>query len=146
MAAEQSRARRLRTLRDSKTHISLGRAISAAELPREIPEGCILSNELFDALPVHRVLYKNGALREMFVAVAVRTARKVTLRKASRQRHAIGGIRGDGPDLSAHQKLRSISSIRGSYCVKASSPRRAWRPAAGFWRRAAAWAAAFFSP
>ena len=71
MAAEQSRARRAAHAERLETHISLGRAISAAELPQEIPEGCILSNELFDALPVHRVLYKNGALREMFVGLAV---------------------------------------------------------------------------
>jgi SAM-dependent MidA family methyltransferase len=36
------------------------------ELPREI-EGCILSNELLDAMPVHRVAADNGGLREVYV-------------------------------------------------------------------------------
>jgi SAM-dependent MidA family methyltransferase len=29
--------------------------------------GCIFSNEFFDALPVHRIVRRNGALREIFV-------------------------------------------------------------------------------
>ena len=82
VAVEQSPARRHAHAERLEAHISRGRAISAAELPREIPEGCILSNELFDALPAHRVLCKNGALREMFVGLRA-TARKMTLRKAS---------------------------------------------------------------
>jgi len=36
------------------------------ELPREI-EGCILSNELLDAMPVHRVAVEDGGLREVYV-------------------------------------------------------------------------------
>lgn len=36
------------------------------ELPREI-EGCILSNELLDAMPVHRVAVEGGGLREVYV-------------------------------------------------------------------------------
>jgi SAM-dependent MidA family methyltransferase len=32
-----------------------------------LPEGCILSNELVDALPVHRVVRQNGGLKEIFV-------------------------------------------------------------------------------
>jgi SAM-dependent MidA family methyltransferase len=39
----------------------------ADELPDAI-EGCILSNELLDAFPVHRVTVENGELRELFVA------------------------------------------------------------------------------
>ncbi len=30
-------------------------------------EGCVFSNEFFDALPFHRVLWDNGTLRELFV-------------------------------------------------------------------------------
>ena len=30
-------------------------------------EGCVFSNEFFDALPFHRVLWKDGALRELYV-------------------------------------------------------------------------------
>ena len=69
-AVEQSSARRHAHAERLEEHISRGRAISAAELPREIPVGCILSNELFDALPAHRVLFKNGALCEMFVGLS----------------------------------------------------------------------------
>ena len=69
VAVEQSPARRHAHAERLEAHVSRGRAISAAELPREIPEGCILSNELFDALPVHRVLCKKGALHEMFVGL-----------------------------------------------------------------------------
>lgn len=41
---------------------------------REIPEygsltGVILSNELFDALPVHRLTFKHGRLQESYVAI-----------------------------------------------------------------------------
>jgi SAM-dependent MidA family methyltransferase len=42
-----------------------------AEVRTDIPSGvrgCILSNELLDAMPVHRVVVENGALREIFVA------------------------------------------------------------------------------
>ena len=36
------------------------------ELPRGI-RGCIFSNEFFDALPVHRVVRRGGALKELYV-------------------------------------------------------------------------------
>jgi len=38
------------------------------DLPRAGINGCILSNELLDSLPVHRVFLKEGALLEVFVA------------------------------------------------------------------------------
>jgi SAM-dependent MidA family methyltransferase len=37
------------------------------DLPGAV-EGCILSNELLDAMPVHRVLVEDGVLRELYVA------------------------------------------------------------------------------
>ena len=37
-----------------------------AEMPTEI-EGCILSNELLDSMPVHRVAVTDGTLREIYV-------------------------------------------------------------------------------
>ncbi|HET9477575.1 MAG TPA: SAM-dependent methyltransferase [Dehalococcoidia bacterium] len=43
---------------------------SAVEWRTELPEavdGCVLSNELLDAMPVHRVLVQDGALREVHV-------------------------------------------------------------------------------
>src|SRR3989449_4610321 len=36
------------------------------ELPRSIT-GCIFSNEFFDALPVHRVVCREGVLKEIYV-------------------------------------------------------------------------------
>ena len=44
----------------------------AAEWRSDLPAavtGCIFSNELLDALPVHRVAVKGGALREVYVTV-----------------------------------------------------------------------------
>jgi len=48
-------------------HIAAGRAESLAELPRAVPVGVIFSNELLDALPVHRVVRAGGELREFYV-------------------------------------------------------------------------------
>jgi len=36
------------------------------ELPKDLT-GCIFSNEFFDALPVHRVVRRNGVLREIYL-------------------------------------------------------------------------------
>lgn len=52
-----------------RSHMERGRAKSAAELPMKIPAGCLLSNELFDAMPVHRVVQVNGELREIYVGL-----------------------------------------------------------------------------
>jgi SAM-dependent MidA family methyltransferase len=67
VAVEQSQARRERHRENLRTHLETGTAISAAELPHEIPAGCVFSNELLDALPVHRVLLRRGKLREIYV-------------------------------------------------------------------------------
>ncbi len=67
VAVEQSQARRERHRENLRTHLENGTAISAAELPQGIPAGCIFSNELLDALPVHRVLVQRGNLREIYV-------------------------------------------------------------------------------
>src|SRR5260370_378380 len=48
-------------------HAAAGRVSSAAEIPRSIHIGCIFSNELLDALPVHRVAMERGVLREIYV-------------------------------------------------------------------------------
>jgi SAM-dependent MidA family methyltransferase len=42
----------------------------ADALPVEPIAGCVLSNELVDAFPVHRVVVREGALKEIFVDVA----------------------------------------------------------------------------
>ena len=41
----------------------------AMRLPFRNVTGCIISNELLDALPVHRVRCENGALRELYVGI-----------------------------------------------------------------------------
>ena len=66
-AVEKSTARRQRQRETLAPHLANGRAAPAAELPSDIPAGCILSNELLDAFPVHRVLVEGGALREIYV-------------------------------------------------------------------------------
>ena len=66
---EQSAARREKQRDILGFHLQNGTAISAAELPCHIPAGCIFSNELLDAFPVHRVLVEGGRLREIYVAL-----------------------------------------------------------------------------
>ncbi len=48
-------------------HIATGKASNRRELPSDVPCGCIFSNELLDALPVHRVVMATEGLREIFV-------------------------------------------------------------------------------
>jgi len=66
---ELSPARRAAHANALAAHIAAGRANSAAELPREIPIGVIYSNELLDALPVHRVVLTRGELREIYISL-----------------------------------------------------------------------------
>jgi len=68
-AVESSAGRRAVHAQLIGTHLDAGRAQSVAAFPQEIPVGCIFSNELLDALPVHRVIGRNGALREIFVGL-----------------------------------------------------------------------------
>jgi SAM-dependent MidA family methyltransferase len=44
-----------------------GKYQPSIEIPKEIPAGCVFSNELLDALPVHRVVQQDGKLQEIFV-------------------------------------------------------------------------------
>jgi SAM-dependent MidA family methyltransferase len=44
-----------------------GKCRPAIEIPMHIPTGCVFSNELLDALPVHRVRQQDGRLQEIFV-------------------------------------------------------------------------------
>jgi len=67
VAVELSTARRAEHAARLADHAAAKRVSSAGEIPRAIPAGCIFSNELLDALPVHRVVVENGALREIFV-------------------------------------------------------------------------------
>lgn len=68
VAVERSDARRTAQSRLLAAHVQRGRFIAAAELPRHVPAGCIFSNELLDALPVHRVVQRGGQLKEVYVA------------------------------------------------------------------------------
>lgn len=48
-------------------HVVQGHCQFSMEIPRKIGVGCVFSNELLDALPVHRVVRERGALLEIFV-------------------------------------------------------------------------------
>jgi SAM-dependent MidA family methyltransferase len=67
VAVERSAARRAAHATTLAAHFAAGRAESSAELPAKISAGCILSNEMFDAMPVHRVVQQKGELREIYV-------------------------------------------------------------------------------
>lgn len=69
VAVEQSAARRPAHAAALAAHLAAGRAASAAELPALLSVGCIFSNELLDALPVHRLLREHGELREIYVGL-----------------------------------------------------------------------------
>ena len=69
LAVERSPARRAAHAAALAPHVEAGRAVSAAELPEAIPAGCVFSNELLDAFPVHRVVREQGELREIYVAL-----------------------------------------------------------------------------
>jgi SAM-dependent MidA family methyltransferase len=68
VAVETSAARRDAHAAALATHIAAGRAQSSNELPAAIPCGCVFSNELLDAMSVHRVVCERGELREVYVA------------------------------------------------------------------------------
>lgn len=66
---ERSAARRASQAAILQTHIASDRFSSLADMPEQIPCGCIFSNELFDAFPVHRVMREKGELREVYVTL-----------------------------------------------------------------------------
>lgn len=69
-AVESSPGRRAQHAQLLAAHLAAGRFTSAAAFPPRIAAGCIFSNELLDALPVHRVLgAADGALREICVGL-----------------------------------------------------------------------------
>ncbi len=67
MAVERSASRREQTAGRLKQHAEAGHATVSAEIPPRISAGCLFSNELVDALPVHRVVLQGGAPKEIFV-------------------------------------------------------------------------------
>ncbi len=64
---ERSNGRREQAAKRLARHIAAGRCETAMEIPPHIPLGCLFSNELIDALPVHRVVMDGGVLRELYV-------------------------------------------------------------------------------
>ena len=70
VAVERSIPRREALAHTLASHAAGGRLAHSAELPAEIEQGCVFSNELLDAMPVHRLLQVEDSLRELYVAVA----------------------------------------------------------------------------
>jgi len=67
VAVERSLARCEQLTNRLTRFAQAGKSRSSIEIPPRIPVGCVFSNELFDALPVHRVVQQDGKLREIFV-------------------------------------------------------------------------------
>lgn len=67
VAVERSPARCDQMATKLAPHIAAGRCQSSLEIPAKIPVGCVFSNELLDALPVHRIVQRDGVLCEVFV-------------------------------------------------------------------------------
>jgi SAM-dependent MidA family methyltransferase len=67
VAVERSAARREQAIVAAKRHAGALRFIVSPEVPAHIATGCFFSNELVDALPVHRVVMDAGALKEILV-------------------------------------------------------------------------------
>jgi SAM-dependent MidA family methyltransferase len=67
IGVERSAARREQALVSTKRHAATGHFATTVEIPTRIQVGCLFSNELIDALPVHRVVQTGGAPREIFV-------------------------------------------------------------------------------
>jgi SAM-dependent MidA family methyltransferase len=69
VAVEHSAERRAKHAATLASHVAEGRFFSSAQIPEKISAGCIFSNELLDALPTHRVVMKDGRLREIYVGL-----------------------------------------------------------------------------
>jgi len=65
LAVESSAARRAAQARTLERHLASGRAVCCAALPERVPCGVIFSNELLDALPVHRAVGVRGGIQEI---------------------------------------------------------------------------------
>jgi SAM-dependent MidA family methyltransferase len=70
VAVERSASRREKASARLKGHTAAGHFSASIEIPAHIREGCLFSNELIDALPVHRVVMDSGALKEIFVGTS----------------------------------------------------------------------------
>jgi SAM-dependent MidA family methyltransferase len=69
VAVERSAVRRAGHALCLSSHMERGRFASSDQIPRQVPVGCIFSNELLDAFSVHRVVRQGSGLREQYVGV-----------------------------------------------------------------------------
>jgi SAM-dependent MidA family methyltransferase len=69
VAVEVSEARRGEHARRLAAHFAASKVRSVGELPQLVTAGVIFSNELLDALPTHRVVMQDDALREIYVGL-----------------------------------------------------------------------------
>jgi SAM-dependent MidA family methyltransferase len=67
VAVERSASRREQAMTAAKRHATGEHFTASAEVPLQIAAGCFFSNELVDALPVHRVVMDGGSLKEILV-------------------------------------------------------------------------------
>jgi SAM-dependent MidA family methyltransferase len=67
VAVERSALRREQAAIHAQRHLDTGHFTASTEIPAHIAAGCFFSNELVDALPIHRVLMAGGALKEILV-------------------------------------------------------------------------------
>ena len=67
VAVERSASRREQATMHAQLHAAAGHFTVSAEVPAHTSTGCLFSNELLDALPVHRVVMDGGAMKEIFV-------------------------------------------------------------------------------
>ena len=67
VAVERSASRLGQAAMRLQRHAAEGHLRVSPEIPTQIPAGCVFSNELMDALAVHRVVMREGALQEIFV-------------------------------------------------------------------------------
>ena len=67
VGVERSASRREQAFARLDRHAASGRSRVSAEIPSQIPAGCVFSNELIDALSVHRVVMNERGLQELLV-------------------------------------------------------------------------------
>lgn len=67
IAVERSAGRCEQLTARLKSYCEAGKCAARLDFPGRISVGCVFSNELVDALPVHRVVQQEGTLKELFV-------------------------------------------------------------------------------
>ena len=67
VAVERSPARTNQLTARLAKFMQEGKCVASIEIPARIAVGCVFSNELLDAMAVHRVIQKPDGLRELFV-------------------------------------------------------------------------------